>query len=994
MQDFLKRWFYKQGRLCAKHPIAVIIACIVFTVGCSFGIFKLSLQSDPQKLWVPPTSRSANEQNYFNDRFGSFFRISQVILTARNSSQPKDIINRDAFLNLYYVMRSIKDSTIMYKNVTYGLNDFCFKPISDKGCVVMNPFDYWHMDLDRFHEDYDNGMFKQRMQCIHPQRKEDMTCTDEAGVPIMPTVIYGRLGCDESVKPTDPCGKCASRTAEALVVNVLLQNDWVGDKAEAVKIWEKKVFLEMLDAYNERGGVHRVVDPRSTVQFDDGSNYPLKASFMAARSIEDDLEAENSQNAFVVVVSYVAMFIYISMALGDFPHPIRSRFLLGLSGIFIVVMSLAISIGLCSIFGVELSLIISEVVPFLILAIGVDNMFIIAKAVERVDHPDPIERIAHGLSRVGASISAAAFSEFLAFMVGATTAIPALTSFSFVAAIAVLADYLLQITCFVSFLALDMRRVRSARYDCVPCVETTHDRWDVSPAGQPTWFANLGKKDFAKKLIDDYYNPILFKPVSKIIVGILFVCLIAVTVVGIPRMTLGLNEQVTLITGSDIFNYFQALEEYGEAGPPAYAVLRDVDYEDHETQQGMLDLQDGLSKLEVSVESPVYSWFGVFNQWQNPTDPQGATAIACKTTDIQKYPFYERVKKFMETKVNSPCCQQYGLCGEAYFSDIVLGKDKNNSMVVSASRLRFQHTALKVQGDYIRDLNEGRAVVDFYAKRLKKLPMDRRAVERVSIDSAQLTASVGGSEITPSADDDQAAFAYSLFYVFYEQYSYIRGVAVQNILLAVGAVFLATQFITNFTLAVFVAFNVLSTTCCVVGLLWVWNQYPGYIVEVNAVSVVNLVMAVGLSVEFCVHIAISFLKTDGTREHRAKQALSSMGSSVLVGIATTKLLGVIVLAFAPSTLFQLYYFRMYVCIIVSGLFHGLAVLPIVLSLIGPAPIKGATWKGSFAEPLLGNETAQYPSAVMPIDSHMNGESNHLNGYTNGFTSPAHEFNIQ
>lgn len=98
---------------------------------------------------------------------------------------------------------------------------------------------------------------------------------------------------------------------------------------------------------------------------------------------------------------------------------------------------------------------------------------------------------------------------------------------------------------------------------------------------------------------------------------------------------------------------------------------------------------------------------------------------------------------------------------------------------------------------------------------------------------------------------------------------------------------------------------------------------------------VNLIIAVGLSVEFCVHIIICFMNQKGTREQRAQQALSLMGSSVLVGIVMTKLLGVIVLAFASSTLFRLYYFRMYLSIIILGTFHGLFFMPIVLSYVGP-----------------------------------------------------------
>jgi len=65
------------------------------------------------------------------------------------------------------------------------------------------------------------------------------------------------------------------------------------------------------------------------------------------------------------------------------------------------------------------------------------------------------------------------------------------------------------------------------------------------------------------------------------------------------------------------------------------------------------------------------------------------------------------------------------------------------------------------------------------------------------------------------------------------------------------------------------------------------------------------------------------------------KALNDMGSSVIVGIASTKVIGILVLAFAPSTLFRLYYFRMYLLIILVGAFNGLCLLPVLLSWIGP-----------------------------------------------------------
>ncbi len=53
------------------------------------------------------------------------------------------------------------------------------------------------------------------------------------------------------------------------------------------------------------------------------------------------------------------MFLYISMAIGYFPSWIYNRFLLGLSGIFIVILSVLSGIGLWSYFGIGMTLISS-----------------------------------------------------------------------------------------------------------------------------------------------------------------------------------------------------------------------------------------------------------------------------------------------------------------------------------------------------------------------------------------------------------------------------------------------------------------------------------------------------------------------------------------------------------------------------------------------------------------------------------------------------------
>ena len=55
---------------------------------------------------------------------------------------------------------------------------------------------------------------------------------------------------------------------------------------------------------------------------------------------------------------------------------------------------------------------------------------------------------------------------------------------------------------------------------------------------------------------------------------------------------------------------------------------------------------------------------------------------------------------------------------------------------------------------------------------------------------------------------------------------------------------------------------------------------------------------------------------------------------VVSGITITKFLGVFILVFAKSQLFQVYYFRMYASMVLFGALHGLIILPVLLSYIG------------------------------------------------------------
>ena len=72
---------------------------------------------------------------------------------------------------------------------------------------------------------------------------------------------------------------------------------------------------------------------------------------------------------------------------------------LGLGGVFIVLLSVGASIGIFGFVGVSATLIIFEIIPFLVLAVGVDNIFILVQTYQR-DIRRPSETLAEHVGRV------------------------------------------------------------------------------------------------------------------------------------------------------------------------------------------------------------------------------------------------------------------------------------------------------------------------------------------------------------------------------------------------------------------------------------------------------------------------------------------------------------------------------------------------------------------------------------------------------------------
>jgi len=133
----------------------------------------------------------------------------------------------------------------------------------------------------------------------------------------------------------------------------------------------------------------------------------------------------------------------------------------------------------------------------------------------------------------------------------------------------------------------------------------------------------------------------------------------------------------------------------------------------------------------------------------------------------------------------------------------------------------------------------------------------------------------------------------------------------------------------------------------ILGLMHMWG------LTIDSVTIINLVLAVGLAVDYSAHVAHAFVVAKGTRQERADTALAEMGTAVVHGALST-FAAVLVLSTSQSYIFRVF-FKQFFGICIFGAAHGLIFLPVLLSLVGPDQI----------------EVVPRGSAQFPIDSKQN-----------------------
>lgn len=390
-----------------------------------YGIRFLHVTTNPVELWASPHSRSRIEREYFDSHFGPFYRIEQIIITTKDLPQIRHntsegvIIFGPVFNDTF--LKKVLELQEQIKNIDgNALKEICFAPLTRpedeerdvEHCVVQSVWGYFGNSLETFDETSNEHGFEENyldrfLKCFN--NPYDSDCLAPYGGPVDPAVALGGF-----LKAGDTLAKTPHyENATSVILTFLVNNHYNKSELTPALEWESR-FVELVKNFTS-SNASKIMD----------------IAFTSERSIEDELNRESKSDISTILVSYLLMFAYIAVSLGHVDEcnraMIDSKITLGMGGVIIVLASVFAGAGFFGYIGVPATLIIFEVIPFLVLAVGVDNIFILVQTHQRdvkrqnETHAEHIGRI---LGKVGPSILLSSVSESTCFFLGGLSDMP------------------------------------------------------------------------------------------------------------------------------------------------------------------------------------------------------------------------------------------------------------------------------------------------------------------------------------------------------------------------------------------------------------------------------------------------------------------------------------------------------------------------------------------------------------------------------------------
>jgi len=839
---------------------------------CGAGILNIKSETEGEKLWIPQNSKIVENYQWLEDNVGPDAFFARLLISSNGDDL--NVLRPELIDELFQLDAQIR-SIVSGNNCTF---DTCL--CGDQSCfVVGNIMDNWCG-----YEQYRAQVLESPsvMASFLEGVNRDILCD---GRRLSPLSMIG-------LPVYDDFGKIVSGTSLRVSYITNAEDDWL-HKFRKLALGFKTIHM--------------------------------KVTVLYSASLDEEVEKVVSKDIFLVAVCFMLMFVVLCFLFFR-RDLVKSRMILAVCGEISILLSMLMGYGIAMVLGVPFTT-LSQMLPFIVVAIGVDDMLVLFQTLEMVKRTYPElpleEKFQKTLKDAGISITITSLTNMLAFILGMFTVIPAIEYFSVYAALTIFADFLLQLSFFLSCMVLvEMHEERS---------KTAHFCSYICPGPKLDKLPVTALKTLEPKAVKISFNEISFhtwidyfrKPFWVVMpiplrIGVLVVTLLAVimSLVFVGDLKEGLPLQDLAADDSYVQDYYDLNDRTFQtqiAEDMVKMYFKGVDQTDPSVQFQMLQAKDTILRRSeyatlTSSEgglSPDLTWLhqmvGFALQNNLTTAPCASLLAADKCANtyvplllIPQENFYPILDAFLE---------QYPDKDQVIVREgnvMVDGKQKQTGPLLAST-------------------------FPFYTEAITEIQWASYYVDLMGLEREL------NKELFPDQDSD-VILLLDITLLFAQQQLVLWDEAIQNLCLAgAGVLFLCSLTLIHPLMTLYMGLVVFLIDTFLFGLMYAVG------VRFNSVSLIIIIMAIGLSIDYSMHVMHCFLTIKAeTKSERAFQSLQKMGIPVMMGAATT-LVGILPLAFSSSVIFRVF-FQMLFATAGSASYVGLIIMPIVLSMVGPPPL--------------------------------------------------------
>ncbi|KRX54406.1 Patched domain-containing protein 3 [Trichinella sp. T9] len=512
--DYLERLFQRHGELVGRHPAIFLIAPLLVAGMLSIGVVNVQMADDMRQLYTPPGSVSLDEyrqhSRFLSDGNYSTSGVFYIGIARRDGGN---------LLQLNYANFIDKLNQFVLNNLTFNFEgkllsfnrDVCSKSIS---CTKSN--EVFRLIVDAY--------FNPRL-------------TSNADVKLTYPVasIFGNrmfLGGLFGGVQTDPAQ--GGRISSVSMIHLIYQ----------YPTFERQ---KLVDSFEKA-----VRDHLATLVLEDPWNDSLEFHTYSSSTLKDEVSRTTlyALPYFPISVLLLTALLVSVLCTGD---STTSKPLEGLAGLVNSLLAIAAAFGLVAAVGVPYNSTVT-VVPFITLALAVDDTFILLAAWHQTDRRlGPASRLGLCLKEAGPAITVTVSTDVFSFLIGVFSSTPAVSSFCIYTVAAILFDYIFQLTFFCAVAAYGGRREANSRH-CLFYWKTVDKRTTTTTAP--------ARINPVQRILSKLYAQFWQWPASRLFVLVIYAVYLVVSLYGASTIRVNLTPENLLVTNSPLKRYIWLAEQY------------------------------------------------------------------------------------------------------------------------------------------------------------------------------------------------------------------------------------------------------------------------------------------------------------------------------------------------------------------------------------------------------------------------------------------------